>query len=210
MNPDPRVFLDSSALIAGVWSPSGGGRELLRLGESGAIELCVSSRVLSAIEAVLHRKAPDLVGEMAMLLDRGHVQVVSPPDPEMVARCTDLAGHAGDGHILADACSAEPDYFVTLDRKHLLGNRAVAEQMSFPIGTPGDCIVWLRDRWAQPPPSNAIASDAPMPPPYRARMLTRRSRLALVTTEIELEAMANSASTGCINPRIASGIMTTL
>ena len=151
MHPEPRIFLDSSALIAGVWSLSGGGRELLRLGEAGAIKLFVSSRVLSEVEAVLHRKAPDLVGEMALLLDRGHVQVVGSPDPEMVARCTDLTGHVGDGRILADACSAEPGYFVTLDRKHLLDNQAVAEQMRFRIGTPGDCITWLRNHWAQPP-----------------------------------------------------------
>ena len=149
MNPDPRIFLDGSALIPGVWSLSGGGRELLRLGESGVINLCVSSQVLTEVEAVLRRKAPDLVGETVLLLERCQVQVVGSPDREMIVRCTDLTGHTGDGRILADACSAEPDHFVTFDRKHLLGNQAIAEQMSFPIGTPGDCIAWLRDRWAR-------------------------------------------------------------
>lgn len=153
MNPDPRVFLDSSAVIAGVWSRRGGGRALLLLGESGAIELLVSPRVLSEIEAVLHREAPDLVTEMVLLLDRSQVQVVGSPDPELIARCTELTGHPGDGRILAEACSAEPDYFVTLDRRHLLGNQAIAEQMSFVVGTPGDCIAWLRDGWATCPPT---------------------------------------------------------
>lgn len=148
MNPDPRIFLDSSVLIAGAWSPSGGSRELLRLGAMGAIELLVSPLVLHEVEAVLRRKAPDLVGEMALLLERSGVQVVNARDAQVVARCTELAGHAGDGRILADACSGEPDYFVTLDKRHLLDD-AVAGQMPFPIGTPGDCIAWLRNRWAQ-------------------------------------------------------------
>lgn len=148
MSPDPRIFLDSSAMIAGVWSASAGSRELLRLGASGAIELIVSSQVLSEVEAVLRRKAPDLVSEMALLLERSHAQLVSSPDARTIARCAELARHAGDGRILADACSAEVGFFVTLDRQHLLGNRMVAEQMQFPIGTPGDCIAWLRDLWA--------------------------------------------------------------
>jgi hypothetical protein len=41
-------------------------------------------------------------------------------------------------------------------------------------------------------------------------MSTLRSRLALVTTITELVAMAISASTGCIIPKMAKGIMTTL
>ena len=48
------------------------------------------------------------------------------------------------------------------------------------------------------------------PYPCRPEMLTRRSRLALATTEIELVAMATSANTGCIIPNTAKGIMTTL
>jgi hypothetical protein len=85
---------------------------------------------------------------MALLLEQCRAQVIDSLDAQTVARCTELAGHAGDGRILADACSGEPDYFVTLDKRHLLDN-AGAGQMSFPIGTPGDCIAWLRSRWAQ-------------------------------------------------------------
>jgi len=43
--------------------------------------------------------------------------------------------------------------------------------------------------------------------PARSR---RRNRLALVTTDTELKAMASSARAGCMSPRTANGIMTTL
>jgi len=40
------VFLDTSALFAGIWSAEGGARLVLRLAEVGAIRLLVSSQVL--------------------------------------------------------------------------------------------------------------------------------------------------------------------
>lgn len=46
---------------------------------------------------------------------------------------------------------------------------------------------------------------------FRAqRRRARRKRFAFVTTVMELEAMAISANTGCINPSIARGIISRL
>lgn len=56
------AFLDTSALFAGIWSAEGGARMLLKLGETGAIRLLVSSHVLDEIERALRRKAPDTLG----------------------------------------------------------------------------------------------------------------------------------------------------
>ena len=54
------VFLDTSALFAGIWSATGGGRMILKLGEAGAIRLLVCPQVLDEIESALRRKAPDM------------------------------------------------------------------------------------------------------------------------------------------------------
>ena len=37
-----RVFLDTSALFAGIWSASGGARMILKLGEADTIQLLIS------------------------------------------------------------------------------------------------------------------------------------------------------------------------
>ena len=49
------VFLDTSALFAGIWSSEGGARMILRLGETRAIRLLVSPQVLDEIEGALRR-----------------------------------------------------------------------------------------------------------------------------------------------------------
>jgi predicted nucleic acid-binding protein len=78
MMDKPRLFLDTSALFAGIWSAQGGGRLLLRLGEAGAVQLIVSSQVLQELEAVIHRKASQHMPTLALLLDRSRVKVVQP------------------------------------------------------------------------------------------------------------------------------------
>ena len=57
-----RVFLDTSALFAGIWSVAGGSCMILRLGEAEAIRLLVSLQVLDEIEGALRRKAREMRG----------------------------------------------------------------------------------------------------------------------------------------------------
>ena len=138
------VLLDTSALFVGIWSAKGGGRMILKLGEAGAIRLLVSPQVLDEIESALRRKAPDMLGLLALLLDRSRVEVVPSPMPEIVQDSQALTGHLGDAQVLAAAWSAEVDYLVTLDRKHFLDNPALRDTVPFPVGTPGDFLAWYR------------------------------------------------------------------
>jgi predicted nucleic acid-binding protein len=138
------VFLDTSALFAGIWSATGGGRMILKLGEAGAIQLLVSPQVLDEIEGALRRKAPDMLGLLALLLDRSCVEVVPSPMPETVQDSQVLTGHPGDAQVLAAAWATGADYLVTLDRKHFLDNPALRDTVPFPVGTPGDFLAWYR------------------------------------------------------------------
>ncbi|MFB0546830.1 MAG: putative toxin-antitoxin system toxin component, PIN family [Anaerolineae bacterium] len=142
------VFLDTSALFAGIWSAEGGGRMILKLGEAGAIRLLVSPQVLDEIESALRRKAPDMLGLLALLLDRSGVEVVSSPIPEAVQDSQALTDHPGDVQVLAAAWGAGADYFVTLDRKHFLDNLALRDAVPFPVGTPGDFLAWYQGQLA--------------------------------------------------------------
>ena len=142
-----RAFLDTSALFAGIWSVEGGARMILKLAEAGAIRLLVSSQVLSEIEGTLRRKAPDLLGMLALLLDRSGVETVPSPAPEAVQESQALTGHSGDARVLAAAWAAGVDYFVTLDRKHFLDSPGLKGAVPFPIGTPGDFLIWYRGQF---------------------------------------------------------------
>jgi len=138
------VFLDTSALFAGIWSAAGGARTLLRLAEVGAIRLLVSSQVLDEIERALRRKALATLGLLALLLDRSGIEVVPPPTPKVVQDSQALISHPGDAQMLAAAWAAGADHFVTLDQKHFLDNQALRAAVPFPISTPGDFLAWYR------------------------------------------------------------------
>ncbi len=53
--------------------------------------------------------------------------------------------YAPDALVLAAAASAGVDFFVTLDRRHFLGNAPLRAALPFPIGTPGDYLGWHRE-----------------------------------------------------------------
>ena len=142
----PEVFLDSSALFAAVWSDQGGGRELLRLGEAGIVQIVVSDQVLSETEAVLRRKAPPLLQDFAILVHRSGSRVHHGPSHEVADKYVAYTSHSGDARIVAAAVGSRSDYLVTLDRSHLLGNPTLERVAGIPIGTPGDCIGWLAKR----------------------------------------------------------------
>ncbi len=140
----PKVFFDTSALFAGLWSDSGGVRQILNLAEAGLVTPAVSPQVLSEIENNLRRKAPDLLGKLAVLLDRvGLVLAGTAPGLRYEAALA-LTGHPGDGRVLADAWEAGTDFFVTLDRQHFLDNEPLRAALPFPLGTPCDFLLWYR------------------------------------------------------------------
>jgi len=144
MASKPRLFLDTSALFSGIWSTEGGARMLLRLGEAEVVQLLISPQVLQEIEEVVRRKAAPYLPALAVLIDRSHAGVVAAAPPTLLERCQGLVAHPGDAQILADAWHSQADFLVTLDRAHFLGAPGLAGQLPFPLGTPGDCLAWLR------------------------------------------------------------------
>ncbi len=142
-----RFFLDTSALFAGLWAAQGGGaRLLLRLGEARQVRLLVSGQVLAELERALRSKAPEVVPQVAVILDLAGVTVV--PDGSKAAwrKAMGWLSHPADARVLAAALESSPDFFVTLDRQPFLNNALLRREAPFSIGTPGDALAWWRAR----------------------------------------------------------------
>ncbi len=144
MDDRPRIFLDTSALFAGVLSEIGGSRLILKLGEAGVVRLSIGPRVLEEADRVFARKAPEAKAFFAIWLDVALVEVGKHPSKEMLTLAHRIVSYSPDAHVLAEALAISSDYFVTLDRKHFK-MRALSEAPIL-IGTPGDCLAWLRER----------------------------------------------------------------
>ena len=137
------VFLDTSALFAAVYSGTGGAREILRLGEMGAIKLWVGPHVLKEAENVVERKSPKSKAYFALLLDRSRITITQDASKESLDRALSVIGYLPDAQVLAEAIDSGMDYFVSFDRKHLIGNPK-AKELPFPMGTAGDFLGWFR------------------------------------------------------------------
>jgi predicted nucleic acid-binding protein len=145
---ETQVYLDTSVLFAAVWSEGGGARLILKLGEGGAISLWVGPWVLHEADAVLKRKAEESRPLLALLLDRARVQVGREAGKEALTRALSVVEYLPDAQVLAEALEVGVDYFVSLDRKHLVGNPLLGD-LPFAVGTPGQFLEWYRQRMVE-------------------------------------------------------------
>jgi predicted nucleic acid-binding protein len=142
-----KVFLDTSALFAAVYSETGGARLILKLGEAGAIQLWIGPWVLKEAESVIERKSPESKAYFALLLDCSNVSVGGEADDEALETALTVVDYLPDAQVVAEALAVGVDYFVSFDRKHLIGNPR-AKNLPFPVGTAGEFLAWYRARLA--------------------------------------------------------------
>ncbi len=141
----PEIFLDSSALIAGIISAQGAARVLLLLAENEKIELSVSEQVIAEVERNLARKAPRALPVAREMILCANIQILRDPKPADVRSHMDWISHAADVPILVAAVHAQVDFLVTLDVHHFIDDPEVAQRSGLRIGTPGDALIWVRE-----------------------------------------------------------------
>jgi len=139
----PRVFLDTSALLAGLASPQGASNVILCLAEAKLIVLAISQEVLVETERNLQVKLPRALPEYRRFLAVCPLETVTMPSDQQV-EAAKMIIHPKDAPILAAAMSAGVDYLVTHNRKHFLDDPEVARKSGLTIGTPGDFLAWFR------------------------------------------------------------------
>ena len=144
-----KVFLDTSVVFAAVLSPTGGARKLFRLGEAGLLKLFMGPNVLRECDEVVRRRAPASLSTLAQLLEIGQVETTPAPTRKKIEFARSLVGYEPDADVLAEAISAEPDWFVTHDKEHFL-KELKDPDLVFLIGTPGDLIQSLKDDFTLP------------------------------------------------------------
>ena len=140
-----KVFLDSSAVIAGVISSTGAARVLLVMSETGQIETFISELVIVETERSLARKVPDALPEFRQTIRDANPRIINNPTPQEIEEHLYLIADPEDVPILLAAMKANVDYLATHNRKHFIDDPGVAERSGIKIGTPGDVLAWLRE-----------------------------------------------------------------
>ena len=139
------IFLDSSALIAGIISETGAAHVLLQLGETEDIALTISEVVLNETTRSIGRKRPENLEVAEKVIQKSRISVLQDPSYEEIQANLYLIDDPDDVPILLAAIKAKADYLATHDHKHFLDDPKVAERAGIKIGTPGDVLAWIRE-----------------------------------------------------------------
>ena len=139
-----RVFLDTSALVAGTVSTTGAAREVLRLCEAGVVELFLSRQVLVEADRTFSAKLPGLVSDYRNLICRLEPIMLDDPSKKNVVRAERVI-HSKDAPILAAAINGEVDFLVTWNTRHF-HQPSVDKAVRFKVVTPGEFLEEFR-RW---------------------------------------------------------------
>jgi len=140
-----KVFLDSSAVMAGVISSSGAARVLLVMSENGQIETFISEQVIAESERSIARKVPHALPEFRETLKDSKLKIIHNPTQAEIDKNLSLIADPDDVPILLSAMKVHVDYLATHNRKHFLDDPKVAERSGIKIGTPGDVLAWIRE-----------------------------------------------------------------
>jgi len=143
--PRIKVFLDSSALIAGVISSTGAARALLVMSENKQIEAIISEQVIVECERSIAIKSPRALPEFRQTIKDADLTIVQDPTRKETSDNLYLIADPDDVAILFAAMKAKVDFLATHNRKHFLDDPKVAENSGLRIGTPGDALPWLRE-----------------------------------------------------------------
>ena len=145
--PQYRVFVDTSAYIAALLSPSSAARELLRLVEGGAIRMVVSQEVIIEADRVLIGKFPGLIVESRQLWKHLRPEIAIHPTTKQIKP---FLNHLlrGDASILCSANLTKVAAFVTWNTRDFM-KPAITNLVNFPILIPADCLALFR-KWIDP------------------------------------------------------------
>lgn len=135
-----RVFLDTSAILAGLNSPHGAAGIILAACFAHQLVPVISRQIVDEAERVIAEKFPKLyAGWIAFLLIPP--QVAPQPTLSQIRKAYRLLP-TSDAPILAAALKARPDAFITWNTRHFM-RPAVVEAAPFPVLRPGDFLPTL-------------------------------------------------------------------
>ena len=135
----PRVFIDSSVLIAAAASSTGSARDLINLGLDGKVDLFVSSVVLTESQRNVARKLPRALPIFQLLRAALQHRIVDPTSQLVASVAQSIVPK--DAPVVAAALAAQAEFLASYDRKHLLGQASqIQAAYQLVVATPDQII----------------------------------------------------------------------
>lgn len=140
INPSMKIFIDSSVIIAGLLSDSGGSAKIMGFCESKLLEGHISSQVVEEISSVIKRKIPEISEDFNALVRFSNLKILKMVPKEIQSKAKTWITDPNDSHILAAAKHLQVDYLLTLDIHHFIKDKSVAKKSQLKILTPKEFL----------------------------------------------------------------------
>jgi len=131
-----KTFLDSSVIIAGLASKTGGSHKILLMAEYQIIIPLISEVVVQETLNNISKKMPQQHSLFYTLFKKLPFKLVDPAEADIKKALTLI--NEKDAPILAAAISGKAEWLLSLDRHFLEPD--IAPRTGMNIGTPGDFI----------------------------------------------------------------------
>ena len=132
-----KLFIDSSALISGLNSPTGAAGIILSAYLSGEFSVYISEQIIEEVQRNIQLKFP-LLRESFLSFILSRPKIVKQPPLKEIKGAHKLI-LTEDAPILAAAIKSKPDFLITWDKKHFL-KKEVISNTSFIICTPKEFL----------------------------------------------------------------------
>ncbi|MEK7208894.1 MAG: hypothetical protein AAB677_01390 [Patescibacteria group bacterium] len=124
-----KIFLDSSVVIAAVFSSTGGSFRLCHESRNERLITCINQYVQDEVREVITLKYPSNINNINLLLGWSKVKILPNPKPKLVQKIGRLI-NLEDAPVLAGALDYKVDFLITLDRKDFMTLKL--KRFSFP------------------------------------------------------------------------------
>jgi len=132
-----KVFLDSSVIIAGLASVTGGSHEILALAELKLIIPFISEDVVSEVLRNVQKKLPYSLPHFYTLFKTPPFKIIDATEKDMEYAKTLI--NEKDAPILAAAIAGQVEWLLSLDKHFLTAD--LQGKVSFNVGSPKDFLL---------------------------------------------------------------------
>lgn len=117
--PSLTIFLDSSVILSGLASPTGGSGKVLQAAKQQKLKVLTTPLVVEEVTRHLDKLniVPD---KLHRLLSSKTVRLLANPNDGTIEKFRHVCHDPNDAHVLAGAAISGADILLSLDKKHIL------------------------------------------------------------------------------------------
>lgn len=137
------IFLDTSVVLSGLASTTGGSRKLFEAAKQHRLKLLTTPLVIQEVDRHLKKLSIE-PNQLENLFSTQIIRLIPDPNTEMIKKFSQVSPDPDDAHILAGAGLSGADVLISLDKKHILTPEVRRVLKPMLVKSPKEFWRWIR------------------------------------------------------------------